>query len=143
MHNITGNESGARLSAVSYDKTQRALVTACLATPGGRPVTAEISGVATGRGEDGTVNMWLPEFRFKGPDGTLNRVPGLNAVATLAPRQGAIETAKAIANYVNISKTPYKATTSGNRRKAKVTIAIADAALARLKPAAQRTFSCV
>jgi hypothetical protein len=116
-------DRGAQLTAVSYDKTQRALVTAGLATVGGKAVTAEISGVATGRGEDGTVNLWLSTFHFKGRDGELKKVPGFNAVATLAPRQGAIDTAKAIASYVNSIKTPYKATASGDRRKALVNIA--------------------
>ena len=116
-------DRGAYLTAVSYDKTQRALVTAALANLRGKPVTAEISGIATGRGEDGTVNLWLPAFRFKGRDGEINQVPGLNAVATLAPHQGAIDTAKVLARHVNKSKTPYKATINGSRRKASVNIA--------------------
>lgn len=115
-------DRGAQLTAVSYDRTQRALVTAGRATVGGKPVVAEISGVATGKGEDGTVNLWLSAFRFKGRNGAMNKSPGLNAVATLFPRQGAIDTAKAIASNVNSSKTPYKATIHGGRRKATVTI---------------------
>ena len=116
-------ERGAQLSAVSYDRTQRAVVSEGRATVGGRAVIAEISGIATGKGEDGTVNMWLPAFRFKGRDGEMNEVPGYNAVATLSPRQGAIETAKAIAYSVNHSWTPYKAKISGNRQAARITIA--------------------
>jgi len=116
-------DRGVHLTAVSYDQTQLALVTEARATVGGKPVTAEISGVATGKGLDGTVNMWLPSFRFKGKDGAINQVPGLNAVATLSPRQGAIETAKAIASYVNRSRTPYKAKISGDRKHAWITIA--------------------
>lgn len=116
------SERGGQLTAVSYDRTQQALVTAATATVGGKAATAEISGIATGKGEDGTVNLWLPVFRFKGRDGTLNKAPGLNAVAALAPRQGAIDTAKAIASCVNSSKTSYKATIRGNRGKARISI---------------------
>ena len=116
-------DRGAHLSAVSYDPTQRALVVEGRATVGGKVVTAEISGVATGRGQDGTVNMWLPTFTFKRSDGDISMVPALNAVATLSPRQGAIDTAKALASYVNRSKTSYKATISGDRRKAMITFA--------------------
>ncbi|OIO01607.1 MAG: hypothetical protein COX65_04965 [Elusimicrobia bacterium CG_4_10_14_0_2_um_filter_56_8] len=115
-------DRGVQLTAVSYDQTQRAMVIAGRATVGGKPVIAEISGIATARGEDGTVNMWLPAFRFKGRNGNMNRAPGLNAVATLSPRQGAIETAKAIAACVNKHATAYKATISGTRRKALVNI---------------------
>jgi|GEM_PF-3117671 len=116
-------ERGGHLSAVSYDKTQRALVTEARATVGGKAVVAEISGIATGKGEDGTVNMWLPSFNFMAKDGTIQMVPGLNAVATLAPRQGAIDTVKAIASYVNRSKTPYKAKIAGDRKHAWISIA--------------------
>jgi len=116
-------DRGAELTAVSYDRTQSALVTSRVATVGGKAVTAEISGVATAKGEDGTVNLWLSTFSFKGRDGEMKKVPGINAVAKLAPRQGAIETAKAIASYVNAGKTAYKATASGDRRKALINIA--------------------
>ncbi|MBI4350175.1 MAG: hypothetical protein HY550_01945 [Elusimicrobia bacterium] len=116
-------DRGAHLSAVSYDRTQRALVTEGRATVGGKAVTAEISGVATGKGPDGTVNMWLPSFSYMAKDGTINMVPGLNAVATLAPRQGAIETAKALASYVNRARTSYKAKISGDRKQAFITFA--------------------
>lgn len=116
-------ERGAHLTATSYDRTQHALVTDARATLGGKPVTAEISGVATGKGEDGTVNVWLPSFYFKVKDGSVKQVPGLNAVATLAPHQGAIDTAKALASYVNRSNTPYRAKISGDRRRARLTIA--------------------
>lgn len=116
-------DRGVQLTAVSYDRTQRAMVTAGRATVGGRAVTAEISGVATGRKEDGTVNLWLPAFRYKVRSGAMNRVPGLNAVASLSPHQGAINTAKAIASSINCSRTAYRATASGSRRKANVNIA--------------------
>ncbi len=118
-------DRGAHLTATSYDPTQLALVTEARATVGGKAVTAEISGIATGRGEDGTVNVWLPAFYFKAKDGEVKQVPGLNAVTTLSPRQGAIETAKALASYVNRSKTPYRAKISGDRRHAKIMIALA------------------
>ncbi|OGR44527.1 MAG: hypothetical protein A2X35_00240 [Elusimicrobia bacterium GWA2_61_42] len=122
-YNDSELERGAALTAVSYDLTQRAMVTSRMATVGGKAVTAEISGVATGKGEDGTVNMWLSSFRFKGRDGSMKKVPGVNAVARLAPRQGALETAKAIAAYVNTTRNAYKAKASGSRRKARVDIA--------------------
>ncbi len=122
---LNENESGrgVPLTAVSYDRTQHAVVTAAMVTVGGKPVTAEISGVATGKGEDRTVNLWLPAFRFKGRDGVMNKAPGLNAAAALAPRQGALDTARVIASRVNSSRTPYKATISGGRRKARINIA--------------------
>jgi hypothetical protein len=115
-------DRGVQLTAVSYDQTQRALVTAGRATVGGKEVEAEISGIATGKGEDGTVNLWLPAFRFKGSNGAIKRVPGLNAVASLSPHQGAINTAKAIASSINSSRTAYKAAARGTRRKASVII---------------------
>jgi hypothetical protein len=130
-------DRGARLSAVSYDITQRAMVTEGRATVGGKAVTAEISGIATGKGEDGTVNLWLPAFRFKGSDGEVNEVPGYNAVATLAPRQGAIETAKAIASCVNHSWTPYQAKISGDRKAARIIIAFTGKKLHRPGPFAR------
>jgi len=132
MNNVTEEycderelDRGAHLTATSYDPTQLALVTEARATVGGKPVTAEISGIATGKGEDGTVNVWLPPFCFKSKKGEVKQVPGLNAVTTLSPRQGAIDTAKALASYVNRSKTPYRAKISGDRRHAKIVIALA------------------
>lgn len=127
-------DRGAQLSAVSYDKTQRAVITeGGRATVGGKAVTAEISGIATGKGEDGTVNMWLPAFCFKGSDGAVTKVPGFNAVAALSPHQGAIDTAKAIASYVNTSRTAYRAKTAGDRKTAWITISfIAKKCLKRL-----------
>jgi len=116
-------ESGVHLTATSYDPTQQALVTEGRATVGGKAVIAEISGIATGKGEDRTVNMWLPAFSFKGKDGAINQIPGLNAVARLSPRQGALDTAKTIASCVNRSNTPYRAKISGDRKNAKITIA--------------------
>lgn len=118
----TEMETGVQLTAVSYDRTQTALVTAGRATVGGRSVTAEISGVATGKGEDGTVNLWLPAFSYRGPKGEIKKVPVLNAVARLAPRQGAIITAKTIVKYVNTARTAYKATSSGGRKRATINI---------------------
>ena len=53
----------------------------------------------------------------------INKAPGLNAVATLSPHQGAIDTAKVIASYVNRNRTPYKAKATGSRRKAVISIA--------------------
>lgn len=122
-YNETELNRGAELTAVSYDRTQSALVTARVATVGGKAVTAEISGVATAKGEDGTVNLWLSSFNFRGRDGEMRKVPGINAVAKLAPRQGAIDTARAIASYVNASRNAYKAKASGDRRKARINIA--------------------
>jgi hypothetical protein len=116
-------DRGARLSAVSYDKTQRAMVTDGRATVGGKAVTAEITGIATGKGLDGTVNMWLPGFSFQESNGAITQVPGFNAVATLLPHQGAIDTAKAIACRVNTFWKPYKAKTGGDRKTAWITIA--------------------
>ena len=52
-------EKGADLTAVSYDATQRAVATSGKATVGGKAVTAEISGVASSKGTDGTINLWL------------------------------------------------------------------------------------
>lgn len=114
-------EAGAELSAVSYDPTQEALVMSRTATVGGKAVTAEINGVATGKGEDGTVNMWLSAFQFKGPDGQMRKVPGLNAVARLAPKQGALDTARAIASRFNKAGV-YRARATGDRRKALLNI---------------------
>lgn len=130
-------DRGARLSAVSYDKTQHAIVAEGRATVGGRTVIAEISGIATGKGEDGTVNMWLPPFRFISRNGDVNEVPGYNAVATLSPRQGAIDTAKAIASCVNRSWTAYNAKISGDRKAARITIAFTGKKLYRPGPFAR------
>ena len=116
-------ERGAHLTATSYDPTQMALVTDARATLGGKPVTAEISGIATGKGVDGTVNVWLPALYFKDSKGAVKQIPGLNAVTTLSPRQGAIDTVKALASYVNRSNTPYRAKISGDRKTARITIA--------------------
>ena len=116
-------ERGAHLTAMSYDPTQLALVTEAWVTLGGKPVSAEITGIATGKGADGTVSVWLPSFRFKDRTGEVKQVPGLNATTTLSPRQGAIDTAKALASYINRSNTPYRAKTSGDRKTARITIA--------------------
>jgi len=118
----TEMNSGVQLTAVSYDSTQTALVTAGRATVGGKPVTAEINGIATGKGEDGTVNLWLPAFSFKSGDGEVKKVPGLNAVATLHPHQAALATARTIASSVNRARTAYKATVKGSRRHASINI---------------------
>jgi hypothetical protein len=113
---------GADLTAVSYDATQRAFVTSGKVTVGGKAVTAEISGIASSKGTDGTINLWLSLFRFKKPDGTTKQVDGLNIPTTLKPGQGAINTAKALASYINTSKRPYRATAKGSRTNATITI---------------------
>jgi len=116
-------DRGSSLTAVSYDRTQHAVVAAGRATVGGKAVVAEITGIATGKSREGTVNLWLPGFSFRGSDGDVTQVPGFNAVAVLAPRQGAISTAKVIAAYVNTARTSYKAKASGDRKTAWITIA--------------------
>ena len=118
-------EKGADLTAVSYDATQRAVETSGKATVGGKAVTAEISGVASSKGTDGTINLWLSLFRFKKPDGSTSQVDGLNIPATLRPGQGALDTAKTLAAFINTSKSPYKATVKGNRANARITIVFA------------------
>ncbi len=119
------SEQGADLTAVSYDATQRAVVTSGKVTVGGKAVTAEISGVASSKGTDGTINLWLSLFRFRKPDGSTEQVNGLNIPATLKPGQGAIDTAKALAFFINTSKSPYKATAKGTRSSATITIVFA------------------
>lgn len=120
-------EQGADLTAVSYDPTQRALVMGGKVTIGGRAVTAEISGVATGKGLDGMVNLWLSKFYFRKPDGSVNAVSDLNVPAPLKPHQGAIDTARKLASFINASKRPYKAKAQGSRRKATLSIVYAQA----------------
>lgn len=115
-------EKGPDLTAVSYDATQRALVASGKVTVGGKAVTAEISGVASSKGTDGTVNLWLSLFRFKRPDGSISQVDGLNIPAMLKPGQGAIDTAKALASFINTSKRPYRAAAKGTRTNATITI---------------------
>jgi len=117
---------GAKLEAAAYDKTQKAAVLAGKVTVGGTPGIAEISGIATGQileaGLEGTVDLWLSIFRFKRPDGTTNHVAGLNIPVKLAAGQGAIDTAKALAEFINVSGRPYKAEAKGGRDKAVITI---------------------
>ncbi len=118
-------EKGADLTAVSYDATQRAIVTSGKVTVGGRAVTAEISGIASSKAPDGMINLWLSLFSFKKPDGSVKQVDALNIPAALKPGQGAIDTAKALAGFINTSKRPYKATVKGNRTNATITIIFA------------------
>ena len=118
-------EKGADLTAVSYDATQRALATSGKVTVGGKAVTAEISGIASGKGPDAMINLWLSLFSFKKPDGSMKQVDGLNIPAALKPGQGAINTAKALAAFINSSKRPYRATVKGNRTNATITIIFA------------------
>jgi hypothetical protein len=117
---------GATLEAAAYDKTQKAAVIAGKVTVGGNPGIAEISGIAAGpipeAGLEGTVDLWLSIFRFKRPDGTTNHVAGLNLPVKLASGQGAIDTAKALADFINASNRPYKAAVKGDREKAAITI---------------------
>ncbi len=121
---------GAKLEAAAYDKTQKAAVLAGKVTVGGAPGIAEISGIATGQileaGLEGTVDLWLSIFRFKRPDGTTNHVAGLNIPAKLAAGQGAIDTAKTLADFINVSGRPYKAEAKGGRDKATITITYAE-----------------
>jgi hypothetical protein len=116
---------GSKLTATSYDKTQKISVTAGKVTVGGKPGIAEISGVATGKQDasiDGTINLWLSIFRYKRTDGTTNHVAGWNIPLALKPKQTPIETTKAFAAYINADKRPYKAKAAGNKTKATVTI---------------------
>ena len=117
---------GATLEAAAYDKTQKAAVIAGKVTVGGKPGIAEISGIATGQipeaGLEGTVDLWLSIFRFKRPDGTTNHVAGLNIPVKLAAGQGAVDTAKALAAFINASGRPYKAIAKGDKDKATITI---------------------
>ena len=117
---------GAVLEAAAYDKTQKAVVLAGKVTVGGKPGVAEISGIATGQileaGLEGTVDLWLSIFRFKRPDGTTNHVAGLNIPVKLSPGQGAIDTAKALAAFINASGRPYRTAVKGDRNKATITV---------------------
>lgn len=116
---------GASLTAASYDKTQKILVTSGKVTVGGKPGIAVISGLATGKleaGIDGTMDLWLSIFRYKRPDGTTNHVAGWNIPLALKPKQTPIETAKAFATYINSGTRPYKAKAAGNKTNATVTI---------------------
>lgn len=103
---------GAKVTARSYDKTQTAAVTADLVTVGGKAGVVEIAGVATGRADasiTGTLSVWLAIFRYKRPDGTTNHVAGWNITVSLAKGQKPEATAKALADYINAGKRPYKA----------------------------------
>jgi hypothetical protein len=119
---------GAILTAASYDKTQKVLVTADKVTVGGKPGITKISEIATGEGEGiaGEVDLWLSTFRYKRPDGSTDHVSGLNAPTRLSPGQGSIETAKALADFINASRRPYRATASGDRDSATITIVFAE-----------------
>jgi len=116
---------GANLSEASYDMTQKIVVSAGKVTVGGKPGIAEISGIATGRqdaGIDGTINLWLSIFRYKRPDGTVNHVAGWDIPLALKAGQTPIETAKALAAYINAGTRSYKAKAAGTKTKATVTI---------------------
>ena len=116
---------GAELTAVSYDKTQGAEVSAGKVTVGRKPGLAVISGIATGRpgpGIDGTINLWLSIFRYMRPDGTINHVVGWNIMLALKAGQTALETAKAFEAYINSGTRPYKAEASGSKTKASIAI---------------------
>jgi len=116
---------GANLTVASYDKTQKIAVTAGKVTVGGKPGIAKISGLATGKHDtsiDGTINIWLSIFRYMRPDGTTDHVAGWNIALALKTRQTPIETAKALAAYINAGTRPYKAKAAGNKAKATVTI---------------------
>jgi len=126
---------GANLTAASYDRRQKIVVTANKVTVGGKPGTAEITGLATGRhgtSIDGTIDLWLSIFRYMRPDGTTNHVAGWNIPLALKPGQTPIETAKAFAAYINAGTRPYKAKAAGNKIRAAVTIAFTGEQL--LKP---------
>jgi hypothetical protein len=126
-----------------YDKTQKAAVIAGKVTVGGKPGIVEISGIATGQtlevGFEGTVDLWLSIFRFKRPDGTTNHVAGLNIPMKLAAGQGAIHTAKALADFINTSGRPYKATSKGARVKATITIIYTERSLKNEKEIGQKS----
>jgi hypothetical protein len=103
---------GAKLTAVSFDRTQKIAVRADKVTVGGKAGELEISGTATGKlgpGIDGTINIWLAIFRYMRPDGSVNHVAGWNIPLALAPGQTAEAAAKAFADYINSGKRPYTA----------------------------------
>lgn len=110
---------GAKLTASSYDKTQKVKVTAGLVTVGGKAGAAEFSGVATGRAADGsidgTLTLWLAIFRYMRPDGTVNHVAGWNITVSLEKGQTAAQTARAFADYINRGKRPYSAKAVKNK----------------------------
>lgn len=111
---------GADLTAASYDKTQKIVVTGGKVTVGGKPGIVEITGLATGKleaGIDGTIDLWLSIFRFKRPDGTTNHVAGWNIPLALKPGQTPVATAKAFVAYINSGTRPYRATATGARFK--------------------------
>ena len=112
---------GAKVTAMSFDKTQTVIVTADKVTVGGKAGEVEISGLATGKlgpSIDGTIDLWLAIFRYMRPDGTINHVAGWNIPIALAPGQTAEVTAKAFADHINGGSRPYMATSE----KAKVRI---------------------
>ncbi|HAH33116.1 MAG TPA: hypothetical protein DCL44_12460 [Elusimicrobia bacterium] len=116
---------GAALTAASYDRTQKIVVTIGKVTVGGKPGFVEISGIATGQqdaGIDGTINIWLSIFRYMRPDGTMDHVAGWNIPLALKAGQTPFETAKAFAAYINAGMRPYKAEAAGTKIKATVTI---------------------
>lgn len=69
--------NGANLTAASYNKTQKIVVTVGKVTVDCKAGIAEISGLATGKHDasiDGTINIWLSIFRYMRPDGTIDHV---------------------------------------------------------------------
>lgn len=118
-------KKGAELTAASYDKTQRAEVTAGKVTVGGTAGVVEFSGTATGKGEgiNGTIDLWLSIFRYMRPDGTIDHVSGWNIPLALRAGMTPFETAKAFETYINTGSRPYAASASWDGDKASLSIA--------------------
>ena len=111
---------GAKLEAMSFDKTQTVTVTAAKVTVGGKAGELKVTGTATGKtgpGMAGTINIWLSIFRYMRPDGTVNHVSGWNIPVSLVPGQAAETTAQAFADYINAGNRPYAATVEKNKLK--------------------------
>ncbi len=116
---------GADLTASSYDKTQGVDIASGKVTVGGKAGVAEFTGTATGRdgaGIDGTMSLWLSIFRYRRPDGTVNHVAGWNIMLALKAGQTALDTARAFETYINSSKRPYLAKSSGDSDRASLEI---------------------
>ena len=117
---------GAKLSASSFDKTQKVkVITKNKVTVGGEPGTVEISGIATGRKDTsmvGTMRLWLSTFRYKRPDNTVDHVSGWSIALGLRPKQTALQTAKIYVAHINSQTRPYKAKITGTENKATISI---------------------
>lgn len=117
---------GAKLTASSYDKTQKIEVKAGKVTVGGKPGVFEISGAATGAQDAsiaGSLNIWLSIFRYMRPDGSIDHVGGWNLFVRLKTGQSPLESAKAFVEQIKSAATrPYKAEASGSGAKAQVSI---------------------